>query len=399
MNPVMEKLNFIYENIPLIKGAVAATDFIASNIISLPDKAISRPMYFAAFAAEFEKETGVSLNEQDLRDIGEGTSKYLTENKEAITNARIAADAEVVRMATSVNPFNSILKLQSLKSDSGAMKAYKVANGYMARFNLFEFITAQKAVRALRYNGDISKKQAVGLLIGITARMTAYMALYTTFASLFDSLFGADDEEEIVMEDLLTRQLIGSISTLMFRRGLGNIPNYPISLGIELLNESYGEDLRGGKEYNRFEHSVVFNILGAEDIKDKTTFELALKLLSGPYGPLLQSTERLRKVLVGMTTSKKLETRQRYLDELTERMSIEAAGNLNVLPFYKDIRRIIVKKFFADKRRAQSSSTSGRSSGYSKEELANLKKYSPQAYRQVMKVIQKQKELDKRFKK
>tara|TARA_R110000796_G_scaffold32907_1_gene85732 strand:- start:476 stop:1546 length:1071 start_codon:yes stop_codon:yes gene_type:complete len=356
-------------------------------------------MYFAAFAAEFEKQTGVSLNEQDLRDIGEGTSKYLTENKEAITNARIAADAEVVRMATSVNPFNSILKLQSLKSDSGAMKAYKVANGYMARFNLFEFITAQKAIRALRYNGDISKKQAVGLLIGITARMTAYMALYTTFASLFDSLFGADDEEEIVMEDLLTRQLIGSISTLMFRRGLGNIPNYPISLGIELLNESYGEDLRGGKEYNRFEHSVVFNILGAEDIKDKTTFELALKLLSGPYGPLLQSTERLRKVLVGMTTSKKLETRQRYLDELTERMSIEAAGNLNVLPFYKDIRRIIVKKFFADKRRAQSSSTSGRSSGYSKEELANLKKYSPQAYRQVMKVIQKQKELDKRFKK
>jgi hypothetical protein len=393
MNPVMEKLNFIYENIPLIKGAIAATDFIASNIISLPDKAISRPMYFAAFAAEFEKETGVSLNEQDLRDIGEGTSKYLTENKEAITNARIAADAEVVRMATSVNAFNSILKLQSLKSDSGAMKAYKVANGYMARFNLFEFITAQKAIRALRHNGDISKKQAVGLLIGITARMTAYMALYTTFASLFDSLFGADDEEEIVMEDLLTRQLIGSISTLMFRRGLGNIPNYPISLGIELLNESYGEDLRGGKEYNRFEHSVVFNILGAEDIKDKTTFELALKLLSGPYGPLLQSTERLRKVLVGMTTSKKLETRQRYLDELTERMSIEAAGNLNVLPFYKDIRRIIVKKFFADKRRAQSSSTSGRSSGYSKEELANLKKYSPQAYRQVMKVIQKQKQL------
>ena len=398
MNPVMEKLNFIYENIPLIKGAIEATDFIASNIISLPDKAISRPMYFAAFAAEFEKETGVSLVEQDLRDIGEGTSKYLTENKEAITNARIAADAEVVRMATSVNPFNSILKLQSLKSDSGAMKAYKVANGYMARFNLFEFITAQKAIRALRYNGDISKKQAVGLLIGITARMTAYMALYTTLASLFDSLFGADDEEEIVMEDLLSRQLIGSISTLMFRRGLGNIPNYPISLGIELLNESYGEDLRSGKEYNRYEHSVVFNILGAEDIKDKTTFELALKLLSGPYGPLLQSTERLRKVLVGMTTSKKLETRQRYLDELTERMSIEAAGNLNILPFYKDIRRIIVKKFFADKRKAQSSTTGSRSSGYSKEELANLKKYAPQAYRQVMKIMQKQKQLQNKRK-
>ena len=398
VNPVMEKLNFIYENIPLIKGAIEATDFIASNIISLPDKAISRPMYFASFAAEFKKETGVSLVEQDLRDIGEGTSKYLTENKEAITNARIAADAEVVRMATSVNAFNSILKIQSLKNDSGVTKAYKLANGYMARFNLFEFITAQKAIRALRYNGDISKKQAVGLLIGITARMTAYMALYTTFASLFDSLFGADDEEEIVMEDLLTRQLIGSISTLIFRRNLGNIPNYPISLGMEMLNESYGEDLRSGKEYNRYEHSVVFNILGTEDLKNKTFVELVVKLMSGPYGPLIMSTERLRKVLVGITDSSKPETKQRYLDELTQRMTVEAAGNLNILPFYKDIRRIIVKKFFADKRKAQSSTTGSRSSGYSKEELANLKKYAPQAYRQVMKIMQKQKQLQNKRK-
>ncbi len=139
MNPVMEKLNFVYENIPIIKGLGEATDFIASNIISMPDKAISRPMYFASFAAAFKKETGVSLTEQDLRDIASGESKYL-DNKEAITNSRIAADAEVVRMATSVNPFNSILKLQALSTDGGVMRIYKVANGYMARFNLFEFM-------------------------------------------------------------------------------------------------------------------------------------------------------------------------------------------------------------------------------------------------------------------
>ena len=95
-------------------------------------------MYFASFAAAFEKETGVSLTEQDLRDIASGESKYL-DNKEAITNSRIAADAEVIRMATSVNPFNTILKLQALSTDGGVMRVYKVANGYMARFNLFEF--------------------------------------------------------------------------------------------------------------------------------------------------------------------------------------------------------------------------------------------------------------------
>ena len=44
-------------------------------------------------------------------------------------------------------------------------------------------------------------------------------------------------------------------------------------------------------------------------------------------------------------------------------------------------------------RKKSKTSSSGRSSNYTKEELANLKKYAPQAYRQVMKITQKQKQL------
>ena len=392
--PILEKINFIYDNLPIIKGLGAATDFIASNLISTPDKAISRPLYFAEFVNAFEKETGVKLTEQDLVNIGEGKSEYL-KNKEAIKNARVAADAAIVRMATSVNPFNSILKLQTQKQDSGMMRAYKLANGYMARFNLFEFITAKKAITAMYNNGDLSRVQAGGLLLGITGRMTAYMALYTVLRGLFDEAFDMEDEEEdIVLEDLLGRQLVGTIATLMFRRGLGNIPNYPISLAIELANEKFGEDLRGGEEYDQFEHSVVFNLIGAEDIKNKTAFENAIKLFAGPYGPALQSSERLRKVLVGLTTAKDKKTRDFYERELTERMAVELAGNLNLLPFYKDIRRMIVNDFFADKRKAQKKS-GGRIS-YSKEELENLRKYAPAAYRQIIKMLKEQEKREKK---
>ena len=392
--PILEKINFIYDNLPIIKGLGAATDFIASNLISTPDKGISRPLYFAEFVNAFEKETGVKLTEQDLVNIGEGKSEYLN-NKEAIKNARVAADAAIVRMATSVNPFNSILKLQTQKQDSGLMRAYKLANGYMARFNLFEFITAKKAITAMYNNGDLSRVQAGGLLLGITGRMTAYMALYTVLRGLFDEAFDMEDEEEdVVLEDLLGRQLVGTIATLMFRRGLGNIPNYPVSLAIELANEEFGEDLRGGEEYDQFEHSVVFNLIGAEDIKNKTAFENAIKLFAGPYGPALQSSERLRKVLVGLTTAKDEKTRKFYERELTERMAVELAGNLNLLPFYKDIRRMIVNDFFADKRKAQKKS-GGRIS-YSKEELENLRKYAPAAYRQIIKMLREQEKREKK---
>jgi hypothetical protein len=45
-------------------------------------------------------------------------------------------------------------------------------------------------------------------------------------------------------------------------------------------------------------------------------------------------------------TSKKPETREAAEEELLERMTIEALGNLGLIPFYKDIRRVIVKKRF-----------------------------------------------------
>ena len=48
--------------------------------------------------------------------------------------------------------------------------------------------------------------------------------------------------------------------------------------------------------------------------------------------------------------SQKPETRKKYQDELEERMLVEVLGNTGMLPFYKDIRRIILKQMFGAKK-------------------------------------------------
>jgi hypothetical protein len=36
------------------------------------------------------------------------------------------------------------------------------------------------------------------------------------------------------------------------------------------------------------------------------------------------------------------------MDELTSRMTLESLGNMGLIPFYKDVRRIVMKDMFED---------------------------------------------------
>jgi hypothetical protein len=180
--------------------------------------------------------------------------------------------------------------------------------------------------------------------------MILYQFLRNMFDTVIGGLFGLDvEEEENELENQLKRQLIGTGSTLILRRAFGNIPAIPISLGIEYLNEQYGEDLRSGEEYDEFENSLVFSQIGLNELKKAPVEVLLTKSFAGPYTPLLRSLSRGVKVAQGLTGSAKEETKQKYMDELTGRMAIEAAGNLGLLPFYKDVRRILLKIILLEK--------------------------------------------------
>ena len=393
VNPVSETINYLYNNLPIIKGPVEATRVISENLISTPDKAISRPLYFDTFVrafAEATKKSGkeIKLTSKDFKNIEDYVAKYPDEIKEA----REKADDENIRMATTVNPYSGILKLQPKKGDSTINKIYKQANGYMARFTLFEYSTFRKAVRALYTDGEISKKQGAGLIAGSVARMTSYMILYQFLSNMFDTvmggIFGLDvEEEEDGLENQLMRQLVGTGSTLILRRSVGNVPAIPISLLIEYLNEQYGEDLRSGEEYDEFENSLVFSQIGLNELRKGKVEVIGTKALLGPYTPLARSVSRGVKVVQGLTGSAKEETKQKYMDELTLRMAIEAAGNVGLLPFYKDVRRILLKDMFKDKPK-----TSGKGSKYTEKDFKNAKG-NPAKQRFIRQKINSQKNL------
>ena len=347
LTPVVEKAKYLSQ-FTGVKQIGKFAKSVGDNLISTPDKMISRPLWFGNFADSFKKETGIKLTSKDFQEIAEGKSKYLGDKyKSAVEKSTKFADEQTVKMASSTNPFNVIPKNLISPKESVFKQVYKIANSYMSRFSQYEYAAARNAIVSMFKSGNISKSQATSALIGITTRMASYVVLYSVLSSAFDSLFGIEEEEEDV-ESLIKRQLIGAPLSLMTGRGLGNLPKVPINYALEMINDEYLEDLRDGKEYDPYEHSIVFSQVTQEDLEKKSPEELFLYLMSGPFSPLAKSTARAFKVITKSQTSAKPETREKYKKELLNRISIEALGNFGMIPFYKDIRRIIVKDMFKD---------------------------------------------------
>jgi len=338
-----------------VKSVAKLTDKVASKIITFPDQMMARPLWFGSWATAFEaqvkKETGktIKITSQDISKIADGTSQYLSpEYKKARDVATARADAKTITLATSNNPFDGIIKNMRRVDDSTRMALYRMANSYMARFSLFEYGTARHAILAMYKKGDLNKTQAAALLAGVTMRMSAYMVVYGTLTSLLDDeLFDADDYRDDDLEDVMARQMIGSVLTLITRGSLGNLPNIPLSFALEYgINEPMLGDLRDNKEYDPYFHSIVFSLINKEDLSGPPE-EVFMEIMSGPYGPLMRTLSRIVTLSSRAVTSKKSETRKKAEDELLERMTIEVMGNLGLLPFYKDIRRILLKQRFA----------------------------------------------------
>jgi hypothetical protein len=178
------------------------------------------------------------------------------------------------------------------------------------------------------------------------------MVLYGALTGLLDDeLFDAKDErkEEEDLEDTIVRQLVGSVTGLIAGGTLGNIAKIPVNFMLEYgINEPYLDDFRKG-EYDPFVHSMVFSQLSMEDLQKGDLFEAFTKVGLGPYGPLVNTLRRAGIVTSKSLTAKKPATKAKYKKELEERMIVETLGNLGLLPFYKDIRRIILKDMFGKK--------------------------------------------------
>jgi hypothetical protein len=346
MSDLRNKISYIVDN-----TYVPASDFVGEvqdRVIETPDKALSRPLWFGNFDRQFTKLTGKS---PDMQKIQANDETYMSENKENLDKATKFADEESTRAAASVNPFNTIPKNLPSPKDVGTLRGLvKQANAYMTRFLIYEYTTARTAAISAFMGGKMPRAKAFATLGGVTMRMSSYMILTSYLKDLMLSLFGYEEEEKD-LEEMFTRQTIGSILSLAMRRTVGNIPAIPINMAIEYVNEEYLEGLRSGEKYDPYEHSLVFSQVKLEDLQRKSITDLGVDVASGPYGSMVRSLDRFTKVSTGLSKSKRISTKERYQRELEDRMLIEALGHLNLLPFYKDFRTFALKRQFEGKKK------------------------------------------------
>jgi hypothetical protein len=345
MNPVLNKVDWLAKNArtPQLRKLL---DAVPEKLLMTPDLAISRPVFFQSFADKFQELTGKKLTVEDYIAIANGDMSSIEGNMDAVADARDFADTQVKRLAASANPFEKPLKNIIGVDDSGIKKVYKRANSYMANFFAFEFNTASEAVVAIFNSGEISRRQAFGLLGMVGARMSTYLVTYKVLSSLFDNaiseLFGIDigEEEEEDLLGMSIRQSIGSAATLMLRRRMGSLSSLPAMYGLEYVNEEYLQELRDGEDYDSYKHGLAFTPIPRDELSKMNPAEALFMTLSGPQGPMLKSGLRAAKLMQRGS--------EEAMDELEDRMILEGAGNVNLIPFYKDIRRILLKNQFKD---------------------------------------------------
>jgi hypothetical protein len=378
-NKVFNKINQIrdYTTRP-VRNKIES---LADVLISAPDKVVMRPHWFGTFASEFKKQAGV---EPDFDKIAANDEAYMKQYKDAMNKARDRADKMSVFIGASDNPFKGILKNTVRDSDKGYIKTYKRFNAFMTRFLVFEYASARAAVTSLVGRGELSRGEGAALLGAITLRMIGYQFLYGILSEQFQNLiieiFGGEKPEEDEKDgfEKLTQSTLSSIANLVIGRDLGNASKSILNYGVEQFNEAYLEDLRDGREYDKFKDNLVYSPIplemGKEGEGKKYGLDDAMISLSGPLSPLLRTTQ---KALDLLSQEERVDyyARERQVRNIEERIPLEILGHLGFIPFYKDLRGALIK----DINKTLKFDESG-GGGITKDEL---KKYDPDYYQEI----------------
>ena len=322
---------------------------IADYLISTPDKVVMRPMWFGTFAKEFKNISGKDV---DFNKIAEGDQKYIQDNKEAIDAATQQADEITTYIGAADNPYMGILKGTSKPNDSVSKKAFNNFNNFMTRFLIFEFVTARSALQAITGSESrLTQEQGAKILAGVTTRMVTYSLLSTMLGAGLLGLFFEDDEEDKSLDKQFGQALGQTFTSLLIGRDFGNAVKAILNIGVEKFNESHLEFLRDG-DYDPYKDSLQYSILPKKQQGQPITMGDLLLRFGGSFGPALSTADLIvRKI--SEPARKTPEARERQLNEQLIRMPLEIAGNLGLIPIYKDVRKVAIKEIYKDLRRAQ----------------------------------------------
>ena len=367
-----------------IKGVETTADYL----ISTPDKAIMRPMWFGAFENRFKEITG---RKPDFEKIAADDQAYMEANREALEQATELADKRSVLAGATDNAFMGMLKGTSKPNQSATLKAFNAFNNFMTRFLIFEYITARTGVMSLIGKGELSKTQGGALLGAVTSRMVLYTLLGQMLAEGMTSLFDDDEDpynlipEESDMkspEKMLGQAFASTFTSLLFGRDFGNATKSIINLAVEELNESQLQFLRDG-EYDPYKDALQYTIIPKTQSGKGTDIGALVKRLGAAYGPILGTADLLIQALTE-DTKKTESARERQEQENYIRLPLELLGNLGFVPLYKDVRKIVLDQLYGDLSRAKKQLRDKRKAkkemlqGYDSE--SDMKRYDPELW-------------------
>ena len=337
---------------------------IADTLISSPDKMMTTVFWKAEFANTFKKITG---NNPDYSLIEANDEAYIRDNKEALDASTDAADRWTNTVGSTDNPFMKSLKGANPKGVLNNIIAQY--NGFMLNFLKQEFISARQGTYELMGRGDRTRSQGAQLLAAVLLRMTAYTFIMKV---LNDELFEAldiqdDDEEQKDPEYQLAQSIATTFTGLVLGRNSGNLTRTAQAFFIEQANKDLGEDITREGEYDPYRDNIQYDLIGGSQKNDKFLVQFF-----GSYTPVAKTGLLLLDKLT--EEDKKTEdaiVRQRRIKY--ERLPIEVFGNLGMIPFYKDVKKILVKDIYKNMNAKQKT--------YTKEELIKLKRNNKSVYK------------------
>jgi len=349
----------------------------ADSLISTPDKIMMRPYWFGSFAKEFKSITGKEPN-FDL--IAENNEAYMTENKEALEQAKKTADDKSVLAGASDNPFMGILKGQITPDMNSLLKAFNVFNNYMTRFLIYEYSTARTGIMAAIGNGSITRKQGAALLGGVATRMVVYSLLTSTLSNALVGLF-VDDEDEDDEKSLLQKMgqaMASGMSALLLGRDFGNATRAVINYGVERMNEEFLTGLRSG-DYDPYKDAIAYSAFASQS--DNATLQDYAINMMGPLTPIAKTTALIVKKASG-EPKKEAAARGREQKEIEVRIPLEILGNVGLVPLYKDVRKVVMADIYKGMKKELGK---GDFKKQEQEDMSreDMKRYFPQMYEQM----------------
>jgi hypothetical protein len=339
---------------------VKGVEFTADTLISTPDKIVMRKLWIGSLEIKFKEITGKS---PDLKKIAANDQTYLEANRESLDVATDWADTRSVMAGATDNAFMGILKGTSKPNQTGAVQAFNQFNNFMTRFLIFEYVTARTGIMNMIGRGDLSKVEGAKLIAGVTTRMMTYTMMSQVLATALTDLFDTEeDDDEIVLyteegdegkpfEKQLGQAFASTFTTLLLGRDFGNATKMGMNYAVEEFNKEYLDFLREG-EYDQYKDAIQYNIVPkGKQGKGSDLFDFAQKMI-GAYAPALASANLLVSKLT--EPDKKTESAiERQQKERYIRVPLEIMGHLGFVPFYKDIRKVVLADIYGDLSKAE----------------------------------------------